>query len=258
MWVRRIVVGVAIGLCWAGTAAATPTTIPIDTAPVDTGPVDTGPVDTVPVDTVPDEGGGPATPSTIALDPDTGLPAAVGPLVVLPAGCVTPVTPAVVFEGEITAAVADLARFRVIRVLSGSLQGHQTARGVDVKYGDETRFLAVGGTYIVGAGVSAIDEQLFSTVREPAPLFGGDAVVGADDTDVDCVSLDDPVRTLMPNGEQVDTGVLAPLDGQGHALLAAVLKAVLWSSAALLLLVAGKHAVFATGRAVRRHRQLSD
>ncbi|MEY4338324.1 MAG: hypothetical protein RLZ14_174, partial [Actinomycetota bacterium] len=97
---------------------------------------------------------------------------------------------------------------------------------------------------------------LLSTVREPAPMFGGDAVVGADDSDVDCVTLDDAVRTLLPNGEQVNTGVLAPLDGQGSSLLAAVLKAVLWASAGLLALVVLKHLGFAAGRAVRRRLEL--
>ena len=249
MWIRRLVIGAAVGLCWAGTAAATP---PTDSVPPDSIPAAAQPGEEVPVDSVPADGESPATPSTIAVDPVTGLPAAVGPLVVLPAGCVTPATPAVVFEGTVTAAVADRARFHVDRVLSGTLEGHQTAQGVDVKYGDETRFLSVGGTYIVGAGVSSIDEQLVSTVREPAPLFGGDAVIGAADTDVNCVTLDDPVRTLLPNGDPVDTGVLAPLDGKGSSLLKAVLKAVLWASGGLVSLVLVKHLVFAAGRAVRR------
>lgn len=255
MWLRRMLIGAALGLCWVGTATAASTTVPGDTIPIDTIPVDAAPADSVP-DSVPDEGGSSATPSTIAIDPSTGLPAAVGPLVVLAAGCVTPEAPAVVFEGTVVAAVADRARFSVGRVLSGSLEGHQTAQGVDVKYGDETRFLSVGSTYIVGAGVSPIDEQLVSTVREPAPLFGGDAVVGADDTDVDCITLDDPIRTLLPDGEQVDTGVLAPLDGHGSSLLMAVIKAVAWTSGALLALVVLKHLVFAAGRAVRRQIEL--
>lgn len=253
MWVRRLVLGAALGLCWAGVASAAP---PADSVPADSVPVDSVPSEEVPVDSVPADEESPATPSTIAVDPVTGLPAAVGPLVVLPAGCVTPPTPAVVFEGTVTAAVADRARFRVVRVLSGSIEGHETPQGVDVKFGDETRFLAVGGTYIVGAGVSEVDEQLVSTIREPAPLFGGDAVIGADDTDVNCITLDDPVRTLLPNGEPVDTGVLAPLDGQGSRLLGAVLKSALWVSAGLLALVLLKHLVFAAGHAVRRQVEL--
>ena len=76
------------------------------------------------------------------------------------------------------------------------------ARGgdlVDVRYGEETRFLDVGSTYVVGVARSAEDGLLVSTVREPAPLFGGDAVVGLDDTDVDCPQLPDPVLTFGIN-----------------------------------------------------------
>ncbi len=190
-------------------------------------------------------------PTTIALDPDTGLPAAAGPLLVLPAGCVVPAPPVAVFEGVIDAAVSTTARFRVTRVLSGTLAGYEVLGLVDVQYGEETRFLEVGESYIVGVGASAATGGLVSTVREPAPLFGGDAVVGANDSDVDCVTLADPIRTLGVDGSSVDTGVLAPLRGEGRSVLGAMLRPLGIAIALLVALVLVKHLVFAIGRALR-------
>lgn len=155
------------------------------------------------------------------------------------------------FEGEITDAVATTARFRVTRVLAGSLQGYQYRDVVDVRFGDETRFLQVGSSYVVGVGLASADGALVSTVREAAPLFGGDAVVGLNDNDIDCPTFDDPVRTLQPDGSSVDTGVLAPLRGNGSSLLGAVLRPLGVAMLVLLALVIVKQLLFATGRALR-------
>ncbi len=229
---RWVFVGVLAGLVWAGSAAAT---VP----PGD--PEEVG----VPIDTVPPDN---STPDTT---PSGALPPAAGPLVVLPAECVVPALPVVVFEGTITDAVSTTARYSVSRVLAGSLSGFAVNGQVDVFYGDETRFLAIGGHYIVGAGQSAISGGLASAVREPAPLFGGDAVVGANDSDVDCVTVEDPVRTLLANGQPVDTGVLAPLRGSGRSLLSAILRPLAVAFGVLVALVLVKHLLFAIGRALR-------
>jgi hypothetical protein len=233
MRTRVLLVGLMAGLCaaaaFASPAAATvPPTVP-PAAPVEPG----------------------APGSTVPIDPETGLPAAQGPLVVLPAGCVTPALPLAVFEGVITDAVSTTARFRVQRLLSGSLEGYLIGDLVDVRYGEETRFLAVGSTYVVGAARSAEDGLLVSTVREPAPLFGGDAVVGVNDNDVECITLDDPVRTVMPDGASVDTGVLAPLRGNSKSLFGALLRPVAIAFGVLLALVVVKHLLFGIGRALR-------
>jgi hypothetical protein len=226
-----------VALLWAGTAtAASPDDTTVDTA------VDMTVDDTVPADTAP--------PPTVLIDPATGLPAASGPLVPVPAGCVGPAPPVAVFEGSLVAAVGDTARFRVERLLAGSLKGHLSAQGVDVRYGGETRFLVEGNRYVVGAGL-ADDGALTSTVREPQPLFGGDAVIGASDSDVDCPVLEEPMRTLLADGSAVETGITAPLDGSGSDLLMAVLRPLLWAAGALLALVLLKHLLFAAGRGVR-------
>ena len=233
MTVRRSALVAAVGglavagalLLGAGTAgASSPTTVPPTTAPP--GP-------------------------TVPLDPSNGLPAAAGPLVQVPAGCVAPPPPQAVFEGSIVDAVTTTARFRVERLLSGSLDGYEVGGLVDVRYADQTRFLTIGDRYLVGVAASSADGALVSTVREAAPLFGGDAVVGLNDSDVDCPQLPDPVRTLLPDGTPVDSGVLAPLKDHGASLASAVARPVVAALAVLLVLVIVKHLLFAFGRALR-------
>jgi len=216
-------------MSWGGSAAATPPTEPVDPA--------------APVDTV--------APST-TLAPGE-LPPALGPLVVVPTSCAVPAPAAAVFVAQLayTDVPPATARFRLERVLAGSLEGFVSGRLVDVNYGDETRFLTIGSHYVIGVAVSASTGVLISTVREAAPLFGGDAVIGANDSDVACPRVEDPVRTLDINGGPVDTGVLTPLKGHGGSLLSAVLRPFGVAFAILLLLVLVKHTLFAVGRSLR-------
>ena len=213
-------------------------------------------VDTVPPTTVPGDG---ATTTTI----DDGVPSAEGPLVVIPPECVSQASAIAVFRGEVTASVNGTVRYRVTQMLAGDLGGRDTAGVVDVVYGDEARYLLPGETYIVGAGLETpVDlvggdtattlplaaSTLVSTVRTPAPLFAGDAVVGLDDSDVDCPVQDDPVRTLLADGSSIDTGVLTPLKGHGGSLLGAIVKPLLFAFLALLLVVALKLLAVAVAR----------
>ncbi|MFM7253458.1 MAG: hypothetical protein ACKO27_10390 [Ilumatobacteraceae bacterium] len=179
------------------------------------------------------------------------LPAAAGPLVVVPAGCASPPAAVAVFEATIVGLTVDAARMQVTRMLAGSLDGYEISPSVvDVRYGDEVRFLEIGTDYLVGAG-SDDTTLLRSAVRDPRPLFGGDAVVGLDDSDIDCPELDDPVRTFLADGSLVDASLLTPLAGSGDDLRRAVLLPVAVAMAVLLALVVVKHLVFAFGRALR-------
>lgn len=228
---RLLLVGIVVGgaaALAAAPVAATSTSVP--------GPVDTSvpAVDSVPAVTVPGE-----------------LPPAAGPLVLVPSGCQSPPAAVAVFEATVTGVTVDTARMQVTRVLAGSIEAFEIAPSVvDVRYGDDTRFLEVGTSYVVGAG-SDESQLLASTLRDPRPLFGGDAVVGLDDTDLDCPELDDPVRTLLADGTPVDASLLTPLDGQGEQMLRAVMLPAAVALAALLALVVVKHLVFAFGRALR-------
>lgn len=188
-------------------------------------------------------------------------PQAKGPLVVVPPGCVVPAPARAVFVGTILVVDDPVKpstyRFRVDSLLAGTLDGFAVpnpeiaAELVDVRYGDEARFLQVDQQYLVGVAVRAENGLLVSTVREAAPLFGGDAVIGADDSDVDCPRVNDPVRTLTPDGGSVDTGVLTPLRGEGLSLLVAVLTPLGIAFAVLVALVLLKHLFFAVGRSLR-------
>ena len=130
---RLVFLGLVAVMSWGGHAAATPPTEPVDPA--------------VPTDTV-------APPTTVA---EWTLPEALGPLVVVPTGCAVPAPATAVFVGRLayTDVPPTTARFRLERVLAGSLDGFVSGRLVDVHYGDETHFLAIGSRYIVGVAVSA-------------------------------------------------------------------------------------------------------
>lgn len=188
----------------------------------------------------------PALPS---IDATTG--AASERLIPVPAGCAAPSVEQAVFVGTLVVRDATTARFTVDRVRSGTIDGFSLGGRIDVYYGDEVRFLVEGAQYIVGAGVDVDRRALVSTVREPAPIFGGNEVAGVNSSEVACPSIDDPVRTLNIDGSDVESGVLTPLSGKGSMLLRAVLQPLGAALLVLLGLVAMKHLVFALGRTLR-------
>ena len=80
-----------------------------------------------------------------------------------------------------------------------------------MRYGIDVEYLEVGTAYLVSARRDPVIGLLASKIREPAPLLGGDDVVGVAESDVECPRLDDPIRTLLPDGSSIDSAVLAPL-----------------------------------------------
>jgi hypothetical protein len=114
-----------------------------------------------------------------------------------------------------------------------------------VRYDDDVRFLHTGEQYLVGAMPDAVTGVLRSKVRTPAPLFGGDAVIGLNDTDVTCPKVEDGVRTLLANGRDVDTGVLAPLKTAKKSVAKAFLKPMAIAFGILVLLASIKLLMFA-------------
>ena len=174
-----------------------------------------------------------------------------GPLIVAPAGCTPPPPPVAVFLGTLADSDATTARFGVEQVRAGSLDGYAVETIVDVRYDDDIRFLRPGQQYLVGAAPDPVRGVLRSKVRLQAPLFGGDAVIGVNDTDVRCPRFEDGVTTLRADGTEVDTGVLAPLKSAKRSLLKAVLKPLGLAIGILVLLTAIKLLIFAMVRAVR-------
>ncbi len=172
-------------------------------------------------------------------------------IIPLPAGCAAPPIEQAVFVGTLALRDATTARFTVDRLRSGSLEGFALGGQVDVVFGDEVRFLVDGAQYIVGTGIDVERRALVSTVREPAPIFGGSEVAGVNASEVTCPTIDDPVRTLNIDGSDVESGVLAPLDGKGWMVLRAVLQPLGAALLVVLGLVVMKHLMFALGRTLR-------
>lgn len=172
-------------------------------------------------------------------------------LIPVPSGCAAPDVEQAVFIGRLLINDAVTARYEVEQVLSGSVEGFALQGMIDVRYGDEVRFLSVGQRYIVGAGIDPETRVLASTVRAPAPLFGGNEVAGVDDGDVDCPALETPIRTLLLDGTSVETGVLTPLRDAEKAMLRAVLVPVGVAFLVVFGLVLVKHLFFALGRSLR-------
>jgi hypothetical protein len=181
------------------------------------------------------------------------------PLVVVPAGCKAPPTPAAVFVGTLTDADATTARFAVEQVRAGSVDGFAVeqvdAAGVttivDVRYNDDIRFLHSGRKYLVGAAPDQVYGVLSSKVRVPPQLFGGDAVIGANDTDVRCPRVEDGITTLTADGGEVDTGVLTPLSTAKTSMAKAIAKPLGVAFAVLMVLAAMKLLAASMVRAVR-------
>ncbi len=168
------------------------------------------------------------------------------PLIVVPAGCTSPTQARAVFVGTLErtgllpGTQHEMARFTVSQLRAGTLDGYEVNRSVDVLFDDDIRFLDEGSTYVVGATIDPTSQLLTSKVREPAPLFGGDAVIGVNDNDVECPVLEDPVRTIRPDGAAVDTGVLTPLAKSKDSLARAVLLPLGVAFAALVVLATMK------------------
>jgi hypothetical protein len=184
----------------------------------------------------------PAAVSAQDEPPDSTPPASGGAdrqwLVPIPIGCDAPPLPDVVFVGTLQASDYRTGRFRVDQVRAGAIERYSYGGVVDVRFGIDTKYLDTGTRYLVGASYDPDAAVLTSKVRAAEPLFGGDEVIGAAETDVDCPVLEDPVRTLLPDGSSVDSGVLTPLTGAKRSLLRALLLPLGVALAAVFALVA--------------------
>ena len=137
----------------------------------------------------------------------------------IPTGCDAPPLPEVVFVGTVMATDFQTGRFRIDQLRAGSVEGLSYEGVIDIRYGIDAKYLEVGRQYLVAASIDPATNVLTSRITEPAPLFGGDEVIGQSEVDVECPVLDDPVRTLRTNGLPVDSGLLRPLsDARGDVL----------------------------------------
>jgi len=236
--VRSLFIGMLIASAWGSTANAAPPTEPVP-VPEPSTTVVSGSI-------------GPPLPAVQTPPPIVAPNLVSGPLVVVPTACNNPPAPIAVFVATLAAADATTARFAVHQIRAGSLDGYAVNTIVDVRYDDDIRFLHTGQQYLVGAIPDPLLNALSSKVRLPAPLFGGDAVIGVDDdTEVRCPRVEDGVKTLLADGTEVDTGVLAPLKTAKRSLLRAILKPLGIALGILVLLASIKLLIFAMVRAAR-------
>jgi hypothetical protein len=191
------------------------------------------------------------------------VPTAVVPsdsLIVVPPGCPVPDPANVAFVGTVVDKDGYIekgtVRFRIEQIRAGDAAPFAVGGLIDVRYGPDSQYLDVDGRYLVSAAIDPEIGVLASKVSPDAPLFGGDAVVGLEDTDVVCPAIDDPVQTLNPDGTPVDSGLLRSFFADKKLLLAAVAVPAAIAGAAVVGLVLlrrgaglGVRGIFALGRA---------
>jgi hypothetical protein len=167
------------------------------------------------------------------------VPGGVVPLVVVPPTCPSPDPAVLAFVGTATGKddVAEVVRFRIDQLRSGSASDWAVEGLIDVRFGDDYRFLDIGEQYLVGAGFDPEHAALSSNVRPPEPDFGGNDVVGVQDSAVECPDVDDPVRTLLVDGTDVDSGVMSLLFDDRRLLLATIAVPAAIAFVALVVLV---------------------
>ncbi len=208
----------------------------------------TPPVDDTVSDTVPDEqGGGVVVDDSLpVIDPATQT--------TLPAGCTAPRTATATFLGELVSTDDLIATYRVVQLRGGSFGAYVNAGLIAVRYADrETRFLETGQIYLVGAAASELFTTLESKVRTKKDLFGGDAVVGIDESDTPCPKTEDAVVTLKSNGEFIESGVLTLLRKQPSSLLQVAILPWVFVLIFLIGLVITKRLIDGARRSSRRN-----
>ena len=226
-WVNLVLLGVVCGAAlWFATAGSASATVPPD---------------------------GSTTTLVTDITQPVPPPAAAGPLILSPPGCVVPPPALAIFRGRVIN-IDDpptTAQFRVVSMIAGTLEGHASVNRVLVLYGREASFLKIGVEYIVGVRLDLDADRLVSKILRPAPLFGGDAVIGVNDTDLECPRIEDPISTLLSDGTSVDSGVLTPLQDSGSSLVTAFLQPLAIALAVLIGLVLVKNLLMSMGRSLR-------
>ena len=210
----------------------------------------------------------PDAPTPVVPDPpDPSAPAPElepvsdpGSLVQAPAGCRVPAPADVAFVGTVLGKDEFLpkgtVRYRIDQVRAGSAAPYSVDGVIDVRYGPDSQYLDLDEQYLVAAAVDPRIGALGSKVAPEALLFGGDAVVGLEDTEVECPIIDDPVMTINLDGTPIESGLLKPFFEDKRLLLATVGVPVAIVAIALVGLVLlrramdiGVRGIFALGRA---------
>lgn len=174
----------------------------------------------------------------------------------VPASCTTPEALRSVFVGEVSRIEANFVLYDVVSERYGTVVDLVRDGVLTVRYPkDDVKYLATGQRFLVGAvaapsGIRGDVPVLESKVRVPPDMFGGDAVAAAQR--VSCPDYEDPVRTLQPNGDPIDTGLLRPLLSDRAGLLRAVLLPIGAGLGILFLLAATRFLIRGAIRGMRK------
>jgi hypothetical protein len=181
-------------------------------------------------------------------------------LVQIPAGCPPVERADVAFVGTVLAkdefVEKGTVRWQIDQVRDGNAAPFSVDGVIDVRYGPDSQYLEIGEQYLVSAAFDSSIGTLTSKTAPDAPLFGGDAVVGLEDTETVCPVVDDPIQTINVDGTPVETGLLTPLTEDKGLLLATIAVPAVIVGLALIGLVllrrlfdVGFRGIFALGRA---------
>ena len=189
-------------------------------------------------------------------EPSNDVETARSGLLDVPVGCAAPAPADVAFIGTAVAKDFEKVRYEILQLRAGSISGYSIKGLVDVLYLDDAKFINLDENYLVGARFDLDLGALLSTIRPDEPLFGGNDVIGLEDTDVECPVIENAVRTVHPDGTSVDSGVLSPLLDNKRTLFATLGVPTAIAFAVLIGLVLLRQAwrhfmrgVFALGRA---------
>lgn len=211
----------------------------------------------------------PDPPSPTVPAPEPEIVSDPGSLVQVPAGCPVPPPADVAFVGTVVGkdefVQKGTVRYRIDQLRAGNAAPYSVDGLIDVRYGPDSQYLDIESQYLVAAAVDPRIGALGSKVAPEALLFGGDAVVGLEDTEVECPVIDDPVMTLDLDGTPIESGLFTPFLEDKRLLLAtigvpAAVVAVALVGLVLLrrLLDIGFRGIFALARAAvtpsRDHR----
>jgi hypothetical protein len=201
-----------------------------------------------------------STSASSTAPPDSDEPVAPSRLVPIPPGCPVPPSADLAFIGVVVDKDGFIergtVRFAIEQLRAGSAAAYTVDGIIDVRYGPDSKYLDVGERYLVSAAVDPEIGRLASTVAPGSPLFGGNDVIGLDDTAVECPELEDPIVTLHVDGTSVDSAVLSPMFEDRRVLLATIGVPAAIAGIALIVLVLLRSVwrwmmsgVFALGRA---------
>lgn len=195
-----------------------------------------------------------ASPALVEAQPppptDPAAPAGRVPLVEVPVGCPIQPLPDVVFVGTVVASDFRTVRFRIDQARAGDISQFAAGDLVDVRYAIDAKYLRDGSQYLIAARYDPEISSLRSRVRPEQPIYGGDEIIGATESELECPDTTDPLRTMHVDGAKVDSGLLAPLVDERQGLLRALLVPLIVVFGAVFALASARWILTGFGRGV--------